>query len=59
MDSEACIDADAERTPPPLYPSFRELMSPQASNHLGLEAPGSRWLPRGQGQSLYKWGRSP
>lgn len=27
-------------------------MRPQASNHLGLEAQGSRWLPRGQGQGL-------
>lgn len=39
-------------------PSSLELMGPQASNHLGLAAQGSRWLPRGWGQGLYYWGLS-
>lgn len=37
----------------PLHPSSLELMSPQASKHLGLTAQGSRWLPRGWGQGLF------
>lgn len=51
MWTQACRDTNSERTPP-LHPSSRELMRPQASNHLGLEAQGSRWLTRGQGQGL-------
>ena len=39
-------------------PSSLGLMGPQASNHLGLTAQGSRWLPRGWGRGLYYWGLS-
>lgn len=38
--------------------SSLELIRPQASNHLGFPAQGSRWLPRGQGPGLCCWGLS-
>lgn len=34
-------------------PGALKLMCPQASNHLGVTAQGSRWLPRGRGQGLF------